>query len=236
VNINIPPGRLKGPPHEPRLESVNLVLMGPPGSGKGTQAARIALTRGVPVIASGDMLRRTARSPTPLGRAVKLLMDRGELIDDEVTIEILSERIILPDARHGFVLDGFPRTVNQGLALDVLMEHRGPVIVVEITVPEEELIRRLSRRMVCQRCGANANPLDGDAASCHCGGALQARADDQETVAHDRLRIYTRATRPLVDFYRKRSTFRMVDGTLAPDRVTALIELAIDTAFDNVSA
>ena len=210
--------------------------MGPPGSGKGTQAARIANARGVPVIATGDMLRGTARAPTPLGRAVKVLMDRGELIDDEVMIEILSERIILPDAQQGFVLDGFPRTVNQGLALDVLMEHRGPVIVVEITVPEEELIRRLSRRMVCQRCGANANPLDGDAASCHCGGTFQARADDQAAVAHDRLRIYARATRPLVDFYRKRSTFRIVDGTLAPDRVTALIGLAIDTAFDNVSA
>jgi adenylate kinase len=235
VDINIPPGRLKGP-HEERSESVNLVLMGPPGSGKGTQAARIAHGRGVPVIATGDMLRRTASSPTPLGRAVKLLMDRGELIDDEVMIETLSERIILPDAQHGFVLDGFPRTLNQGLALDVLMEHRGPVIVVEIAVPSEELIRRLSRRLVCQRCGANAHPLNRDAATCDCGGAFQARADDHEAVAHDRLRIYTRATRPLVDFYRKRSTFRVVDGTMAPDRVTAHISLAIDSAFDNVSA
>jgi adenylate kinase len=210
--------------------------MGPPGSGKGTQAARIARARGVPVIATGDMLRRTALAPTALGRAVKLLMDRGELIDDEVMIEILSERIILPDAQRGFVLDGFPRTVNQGLALDVLMENRGPVIVVEITVPQEELIRRLGRRLVCQRCGANANPLDGDAASCHCGGAFQARADDQDAVALDRLRIYARATRPLVDFYRRRATFCVVDGTLAPDRVEADIERAIDTAFDNVSA
>ena len=209
--------------------------MGPPGSGKGTQAARIALTRGVPVIATGDMLRRTARSPTPLGRAVKLLMSRGELIDDEVMIEILSERIILPDARHGFVLDGFPRTVNQGLALDVLMEHRGPVIVVEITVPPEELIRRLSRRLVCNAAVRTRTRWTETRASCHCGGAFQARADDQKAVVHDRLRIYARATRPLVDFYRKRSTFRIVDGTLAPDRVTALIELAIDTAFDNVS-
>jgi adenylate kinase len=210
--------------------------MGPPGSGKGTQSARIARARGVPVIATGDILRRTALAPTPLGRAVKLLMDRGELIDDEVMIEILSERIVLPDAQRGFVLDGFPRTVNQGLALDVLMENRGPVIVVEIAVPQEELIRRLSRRLVCQRCGATANPLDGDAASCPCGGALQARADDQDAVALDRLRVYARATRPLVDFYRKRATFCVVDGTLTPDRVAADIERAIDTAFDNVSA
>jgi len=210
--------------------------MGPPGSGKGTQSARIARARGVPVIATGDILRRTALAPTPLGRAVKLLMDRGELIDDEVMIEILSDRIVLPDAQRGFVLDGFPRTVNQGLALDVLMENRGPVIVVEIAVPQEELIRRLSRRLVCQRCGAIANPLDGDAASCHCGGGFQARADDQDAVALDRLRIYARATLPLVDFYRKRATFCVVDGTLAPDRVAADIERAIDTAFENVSA
>jgi len=217
------------------VPSVNLVLMGPPGSGKGTQAARIAHARAVPVIATGDMLRRTALAPTPLGRAVKLLIDRGELIDDEVMIEILSERIVLPDAQRGFVLDGFPRTVNQGLALDVLMENRGPVVVVEIAVPQEELIRRLSRRLVCQRCGAIANPLDGNT-SCHCGGAFQPRTDDQDAVALDRLRIYTRATEPLVDFYRKRANFCVVDGMLAPDRVAADIARAIDTAFDNVSA
>jgi adenylate kinase len=210
--------------------------MGPPGSGKGTQAVRIAHARGVPVIATGDMLRRSALAPTPLGRAVKLLMDRGELIDDEVMIEILSERIVLPDAKHGFVLDGFPRTVNQGLALDVLMENRGPVFVIEITVPQEELIRRLSRRLVCERCGVNANPMGGEAASCECGGAFRTRADDRDAVALDRLRTYARATQPLVDFYRKRATFCVVDGTHAPDRVTAHIGLAIDAGFDKLSA
>ncbi len=210
--------------------------MGPPGCGKGTQANRVAQSKGVPVIGTGDMLRRSALAPTPLGRAVKLLMDRGELIDDEVMIEILSERIVLPDVRRGFVLDGFPRTVNQGLALDVLMETRGPVIVVEIAVPQEELIRRLSRRLVCGRCGLNADPMDGEAALCPCGGVFQARADDRETVALDRLRTYARATQPLVDFYRKRASFCVVDGTHAPDRVTAHISLAIDAAFDKLSA
>ena len=210
--------------------------MGPPGSGKGTQAARVAHVRGVPIIATGDMLRRTARLQTSLGRAVKLLIERGELIDDEVIIEILSERITRPDARQGFVLDGFPRTVNQGLALDVLMEDRGPVIVVEITVPHAELMRRLGRRMVCERCGANADPLAGNATACACGGLFHTRADDNDAVARERLEIYERATRPLVEFYRKRSTFCAVDGTSAPDLVTAHIKLAIDTAFDNVSA
>jgi adenylate kinase len=210
--------------------------MGPPGSGKGTQAARVAQARGVPIIATGDMLRHTARLPTSLGRAVKLLIDRGELIDDEVTIGILSERITRPDARQGFVLDGFPRTVNQGLALDVLMADRGPVIVVEITVPQTELLRRLGRRLVCERCGANADPLTGHAGACACGGLFHTRADDNDGVARERLHIYERATRPLIDFYRRRSTFCVVDGTSAPDRVTADIHRAIETAFQNVSA
>ena len=210
--------------------------MGPPGSGKGTQAARVAHARGVPVIATGDMLRRTALAATSLGRAVRVLMDQGELIDDEVIIEIVSERIIQPDAQRGFVLDGFPRTVNQGLALDVLMENRGPVIVVEITVPRDELIRRLSGRLVCRLCGANADPREGGRRPCPCGGTFQTRTDDNEGIARERLRVYERATKPLVDFYRKRPTFCVIDGTLAPDRVAAQIERAIDTAIENVSA
>jgi adenylate kinase len=209
--------------------------MGPPGCGKGTQAIRVAQARGVPVIATGDTLRRTALAATSIGRAVKAIMEKGELVDDEVVIEILSERIALPDAQDGFVLDGFPRTVNQGLALDVLMENRGPLIVVELTVPHDELIRRLSRRLVCALCGTNASREDRRTGHCRCGGAFQVRLDDNETVAQERLRVYERATRPLVDFYRKRTTFSVVDGTLPPDRVAAQIELAIDAAPHNLS-
>lgn len=208
--------------------------MGPPGSGKGTQARRVANARGVPIVATGDILRRTALAATSIGRTVKAIIERGELVDDEMMIEILSTRIILSDAQAGFVLDGFPRTVNQGLALDVLMENRGPVIVVEIAVPHDELIRRVSRRLVCQQCGTNADLVERGARRCQCGGTFLTRPDDNERVAVERLRIYERATKPLVDFYRKRPTFRAVDGTLSPDRVTAQIELAIDTALDNL--
>ena len=210
--------------------------MGPPGSGKGTQAARIAHTRGVPVIATGDMLRRTALAPTPLGRAVKLLMDRGELIDDEVMIEILSERIVLPDAQRGFVLDGFPRTVNQGLALDVLMENRGPVIVVEIAVPQEELIRRLSRRLVCHALRRDRQSAGGDARPAT-AAAPSSRAPTTRTPSRSIGCGSTRG-RPNLSSTSIASapTFCVVDGMLAPDRVAADIARAIDTAFDNVSA
>jgi adenylate kinase len=189
----------------------------------------------VPIVATGDILRRTALAATAIGRAAKAIMERGDLIDDEMMIEILSSRILASDAQSGFVLDGFPRTLNQGLALDVLMENRGLVIVVEIAVPRDELLRRVSRRLVCPQCGVNADIEEGAARRCRCGGTLRARPDDTEAIARERLRIYERATKPLVDFYRKRSTFREVDGTLSPDRVTAQIDLAIDTALNNLA-
>ena len=208
--------------------------MGPPGSGKGTQARRVAKARGVPIVATGDILRRTALASTSIGREVKATIERGELVDDETIIEILSAPIISADAQKGFVLDGFPRTVNQGLALDVLMEDRGPVIVVEIAVPRDQLLQRLSRRLVCQECGMNADLVAGSTRECQCGGPLRTRPDDNEVVAHERLRIFERATKPLVDFYRKRQTFRSVDGTLSPERVTGQIQHAVDTVLDNL--
>jgi adenylate kinase len=209
--------------------------MGPPGSGKGTQARRVAHARGVPIVATGDILRRTALASTSIGREVQSTIERGALVDDETIIEILSARIVAPDAQKGFVLDGFPRTVNQGLALDVLTEDRGPVIVVEIAVPREELLRRLSRRLVCEDCGLNADVVAGSSRHCHCGGALRMRPDDKNVVAQERLRIYERATKPLIDFYRKRQTFRSVDGALSPERVTGRIERAVDTVLDNLA-
>jgi adenylate kinase len=165
---------------------------------------------------------------------VKATIERGDLVDDETIIEILSARIMSRDAANGFVLDGFPRTVNQGLALDVLMEDRGPVIVVEIAVPGDELLRRLSRRLVCQECGMNADLTAGNSRHCQCGGTLRMRPDDNEVVANERLRIYERATKPLIDFYRKRPTFRRIDGALSPEHVTAHIERAVDTVLDNL--
>jgi adenylate kinase len=135
---------------------LNLIMLGPPGAGKGTQAERFARTRGIPKISTGDILREAVAANTDIGRRAKVVMDRGELVGDEVMIGIVKERLERPDALAGFVLDGFPRTVVQATALDTIMNGRGPLIVLDIVVPELELVRRLSTRMICAECGANA--------------------------------------------------------------------------------
>src|SRR5471032_874946 len=135
---------------------MNLVLIGPPGAGKGTQASRVALAWGVPRISTGDILRKAIESGDPLGVSFADAMACGELVRDDIMAGLVSNRLAHPDASLGFVLDGFPRTVEQAVALDALIEQRGPLAVVELTVPETELLRRLSQRRVCSVCGANA--------------------------------------------------------------------------------
>jgi adenylate kinase len=235
--------------HRPAATSTNVVLIGPPGAGKGTQAARLARALGVPTISSGDILRRAVQSGSDIGLAVKAVMDRGELIGDAMMTEIVAARLAEPDTQSGFVLDGFPRTVDQAVALDGLIQHRGDLLAVELAVPESAIVRRLSQRRVCERCGRNADPGAASVASpetagsrpaypmvCSCGGALRQRSDDTETVIRERLRTYEHATRPLVHFYRQRRALRAIDGTQAPDLVTAQIARAIDAAFDHAAS
>jgi adenylate kinase len=208
---------------------LNVIMLGPPGAGKGTQAERFARAHGVPRISTGDILRDGIEQGLPLARA-KEKMNRGELVDDETMIGIVRERLSRPDAAAGFVLDGFPRTVYQGRALDAIMAERatGPLIVVDIVVPLDELVRRLSARRICSTCGANADPADSGSTTCRqCGGALVTRTDDNERVVLERLRVYNDNTWPLVDFYRGRPTFRKVDGTQHADRVAEELEAAI---------
>jgi adenylate kinase len=207
--------------------AVNLVLLGPPGSGKGTQAIRLAQAMSVPAISTGDILRKAVHDGSPIGRAVKAAMERGELISDGMMTDIVAARLREGDTRCGCVLDGFPRTVDQAVALDRLMVGRGRVVVAELSVPEPALIRRLTMRRVCERCGINAQP---EALRCRCGGSLVSRADDREDVVRDRLRVYECATRPLVDFYSARRVLHAIDGTLAPHVVTARINSAIDAS------
>src|SRR5438045_3329142 len=140
-------------------------MLGPPGAGKGTQAERFARARGIPKISTGDILRDAVSAGTDVGRRAKTIMDRGELVSDDVMIGIVRERLERPDAIGGFVLDGFPRTIAQATALDTIMDGREALIIVDIVVPEGELVRRLSSRMICADCGANAGVFADDGAA-----------------------------------------------------------------------
>ena len=206
--------------------SMNLVMLGPPGAGKGTQAERISKTRGLPKISTGDILREAVHNRTPLGSVLKEDMEAGRLISDDVMIGIVQERLDRDDAATGFVLDGFPRTVVQAAALDRLVDGRGPLVVLDIVVPEEVLVRRLATRRICSECGSNA-AVDWLTECGKCGGQLVARVDDGVEIVRERLAIYRRQTKPLVDYYSKRPTFRQIDGNLPPDVVTAAIDAAL---------
>jgi adenylate kinase len=208
--------------------ALNLIMLGPPGAGKGTQAERFARSRGIPKISTGDILREAVHTGTEIGKRAKAIMDRGELVSDDVMIGIVKERLEKDDARGGFVLDGFPRTVAQARALDGIMTGRDPLIVIDIVVPEAELVRRLASRMICRDCGANGAP--GEVLCRRCNGKLVQRTDDSDKIVLDRLKVYNQSTKPLVDFYRARPTFRTINGAQAPDRVAAELANAIEAA------
>lgn len=241
---------------------LNVIMLGPPGAGKGTQADRFAGARGIPRISTGDILREAVTNGSELGRRARAVMDRGELVSDDIMIGIVRERLERPDAAGGFVLDGFPRTVAQAVALDGIMKARGQqVIVIDIVVPERELVRRLHNRRVCSECGwtvseGGADDMSLSAATLsispaaaelesvraqstagvcrRCGGELMHRSDDTEEVVRERLKVYRRDTRPLVDFYRTRSTFRAIRGTQAVDRVASDLANAVESVLDEL--
>jgi adenylate kinase len=212
---------------------LNVIMMGPPGAGKGTQATRFARERGLIRIPTGDILRDAIKAQTPLGRKVQAKMDRGELVDDETMIEMVRERLARPDTDKGFLLDGFPRTVPQAEALDRFVETRGKgaLIVVDVRVPFHELVRRLGTRRVCEGCGANADPFGPVVTRCgKCGGEFVQRADDNQDVVIERLKVYERQTFPLVEYYQGRATFRVVNGAQAPEKVAFELDTVIDDA------
>ena len=210
----------------PIAAALNVVMLGPPGAGKGTQAERFARTHGLPKISTGDILREAVTTDTELGRAARATMDRGTLVGDDVMIGIVGERLERPDTHRGFVLDGFPRTVEQATALDGLMSGRGALVVVDIIVPEDVLLRRLAARRICGSCGVNAL-VEWTTTCGTCGGELVTRTDDGLDIVRERLKVYHRQTKPIVDFYSGRPTFRTIDGNQPPDQVTALMDKAI---------
>jgi adenylate kinase len=209
--------------------ALNIVMLGPPGAGKGTQAARLAQRYGIPAVSTGDMLRDAVQAGTELGRRVKAVMERGDLVGDDLIVDIVRERLRRADTAEGVVLDGFPRTTAQAAALDAMADG---LIVLDIAVPDDELVRRLSSRRICRDCGAIADPAvaaRGDAAACaRCGGTLVQRSDDHEDVVRERLKVYQQRTRPLLDYYRQRPSFQSIDGLQSTDAVAEAIAREVD--------
>jgi adenylate kinase len=218
--------------------SLNLIMLGPPGAGKGTQADRLAAARGIPKISTGDTLREAVKAGTEIGLRAKAIMESGQLVNDEVMIGIVRDRLGRSDAAKGFILDGFPRTVAQAKALDGILDGRPPLVVIDIAVPDSELMRRMLGRLVCKNCGTTADPAQeakaGDACS-RCGGPLMQRADDNEATVRRRLDVYAHETRPLLEYYGARPTFRSIDGARGAEDVARALMDAIDDVSTGVA-
>ena len=210
---------------------MNVVLLGPPGSGKGTQAKRIEQIHGITQLATGDMLRSATLSGSELGLRVKSIMDSGQLVPDDIIIDMIADRIDQPDCRNGFVLDGFPRTLAQARALDQMLAKRGRRLdhVIEFEVDEAALVDRIAGRFTCQQCGASYHERDNrpkvDGVCDVCGACeFICRADDRPETVKARLDVYHRQTAPILPYYRERDILRRVNGMAEIDSVTRAIE------------
>jgi adenylate kinase len=217
------------------LPELNLILLGPPGSGKGTQGERLQNDFALPYYATGDILRAAVKEGSELGRQAKEYMDRGDLVPDEVIIAMIGERVQSEEASDGFILDGFPRTVPQAEALDEEMEDlgRGITAVLLIDVPDEEVVRRLGGRRTCEQGGhvyhLEFNPPEKEGVCDVDGSKLIVRDDDRPEVIRNRVEQYKSKTEPLVSYYEDRGLLHRVDGASPPERVEEEIQAQIAT-------
>jgi adenylate kinase len=218
---------------------VRVILLGPPGAGKGTQAGTIASTYAIPHISTGDILRANVREGTELGLEAKRFMDAGELVPDDVIIGMVGDRLAQPDAANGFLFDGFPRTVPQAEALEALLAERDqPLdVVLRLAVDEDEVVSRLTGRRTCTACGAvfhvEHQPPATEGVCDACGGELVQRDDDREDVVRNRLEVYRRSTEPLEEFYWNRGLLRDVEAVGSVDEVA---ERAASVLAEHASA
>ncbi len=213
---------------------MNLVLLGPPGAGKGTQASRLEDFYELIHISTGDIFRKAIKEETPLGKKAKGYIDEGKLVPDEVTIGMVRERLAMEDCQNGFILDGFPRTVNQADALMEILEELDYVLdaVVNIDVSADELVDRLSGRRICKDCGASFhvkfNAPKQEGVCDECGGELYQRDDDTPKTIKERLNVYSKETEPLIDYYKERDLLKTIDGEQGLDEVFNEIKSALE--------
>ncbi len=204
---------------------MNLILLGPPGAGKGTQAQRMVERYRIPQISTGDILRAAVKETTPLGVRAKEFMDQGQLVPDEIVIGIIEERLKIKDCDPGFILDGFPRTIPQAEALQPILNKIGKKIdhVINIEVDPEELVCRLTGRRTCKNCGSMFHllfqPPKREGICDRCGGMLYQRSDDKEETIRTRLKEYEKQTAPLIQYYQGKKTLRSIQGMGGPDQI-----------------
>lgn len=213
---------------------MNVILLGPPGAGKGTQAQRLERTHGLVQLSTGDMLRAAVASGSDLGCQAKQVMDAGQLMPDDLMVRMIAERIEQPDCNGGFILDGFPRTTGQAAALDRMLSDKGLKLdaVIEMKVDEDALVERITGRFTCARCGAGYHDKfhrpKKEGVCDHCGGTeFTRRADDNEETVRARLDAYREQTAPILPYYRDRGSLRQVDGMAPIDEVTRQIEAVL---------
>ena len=215
-----------------------ILLMGPPGAGKGTQAERLIRDYGIPQISTGDMFRAAVKSGTALGKEAKSYMDKGALVPDSVTVGIVKERLAQDDCKKGWILDGFPRTTAQASALDAILHDLGIQLtaVLDFNVNRDDLVKRVSGRLVCRQCGASFHkefrPPKQEGVCDNCGGELYQRADDNEVTVRERLTVYDTSTKPLIDYYKVSGRYYEINGDQSMDKVFADVQAALKKASE----